>query len=84
MSFKLRRGFVWTGPLLLVTMFSVAGCQNLLTTRTGATRADTTTAIQVCSIWGAVTYSSRDTPETRLEARANNAARDAYCKEPTP
>lgn len=31
-------------------------------------------------VFGPVTYSSRDTPETQLEARRNNAAYDSYCK----
>jgi hypothetical protein len=35
----------------------------------------------VCSkVFGPVTYSSRDTPETQLQARRNNAAYDSYCK----
>ena len=31
--------------------------------------------------WRAQTYSSRDTPETVTEVKANNVARDAYCGE---
>ena len=31
--------------------------------------------------WRPQTYSSRDTPETVTEVQANNAARDAYCRE---
>lgn len=72
---------VFGKPLMLVMMFFLAGCQQTLTTRTGETdelwRA---VARQVCeSAWRPVTYSSRDTEQTQLEARANNAARAKYC-----
>lgn len=61
----------------------VTGC---LTVPTGPIRPTQTAEIDqsvttgVCSVWKAVTYSSRDTEQTQLEARANNAARDAYCR----
>ena len=35
----------------------------------------------VCSIWSPLTYSaSKDTPETVLGIRQNNAKRQAFCK----
>ncbi|WP_175540603.1 hypothetical protein [Phyllobacterium sp. OV277] len=37
----------------------------------------------VCGkVFSPVTYSGRDTPETQLQARRNNAAYDSYCKAP--
>lgn len=68
--------------LLLVTLFLLASCSPTLTTLTGGTSAAVTEqsiAADVCRAWKAVSYSSRDTPETQVEARANNASRDAYC-----
>lgn len=73
--------------LLALAMTScLAGCLSLQTTPTGeiearaaAIAADKAIAAKVCAEWVAVTYSSRDTEQTRLEVRANNAARDAYC-----
>ena len=66
-------------PLLLAMLFSTAACQQIPTTRTVAIEADTMIAEDICDVWLPVSYSSRDTDETQLEARANNAARDAYC-----
>ena len=65
--------------LALGMTFCLAGCQSLNTTRTAATEADASIAAGVCRVWVPVTYSSRDTEQTRLEARANNAAREEYC-----
>lgn len=66
--------------LLLLGMTScLGGCLSLNTTRTSAIEADKAIAAQVCRVWLPTTYSSRDTEETRLGNRANNAARDAYC-----
>jgi hypothetical protein len=33
----------------------------------------------VCAAWPYVGWSIRDTPETIADARANNAAKDAFC-----
>jgi hypothetical protein len=63
--------------LLLAMTFSLAGCLSTSTTRTDATEA--AIVADVCRAWPVVTYSSRDTEQTQTEARANNAARDAYC-----
>lgn len=71
-----------TMPLLLVMMLFLAGCQQTLTTRTAET--ERAIAGDVCSVWVPRTYSSRDTEETQLEVRANNAARNAYCMENEP
>ena len=69
---------VWTLLLPLGMIFCLAGCQTIQPTRTAAT--DQRIAADVCKAWTPVTYSRRDTPETQTEARANNAARAAYCK----
>lgn len=74
--------FFKVGALVLLPML-VTGC---LTVPTGPIRPTQTAEIDqavtqgVCGVWKAVTYSSRDTEQTQLEARANNAARDAYCR----
>lgn len=34
---------------------------------------------RICSAWQPVTWSSRDTPETIRDVKANNAGRDAFC-----
>lgn len=62
---------------MLATMLFLAGCLPTTTTHIAGTEANI--AAGVCRVWKPVTYSSRDTDQTRLEARANNAARDAYC-----
>lgn len=56
-------------------MMLVTACSPTTTTRT----VETEITAGVCSVWTPVTYSSRDTEQTQHEARANNAARDAYC-----
>lgn len=70
-------------PLLaLATTFFLAACSPTLTTLTGGTDDETWNAVtrRLCAeAWRPQTYSSRDTDQTQLEARANNAARDAYC-----
>ena len=38
---------------------------------------------RICRSWPNVTWSSRDTPETIADAKANNAAREAFCAPPT-
>ena len=35
---------------------------------------------RICDSWPNVTWSTRDTPETIKEAKANNAARRAFCQ----
>lgn len=61
----------------LATTCLLAGCSPTLSTQTAATEAGI--AADVCRAWQPVTYSSRDTEQTQVEARANNAARAAYC-----
>jgi uncharacterized lipoprotein YajG len=68
-----------TRLLPLVTTCLLAGCQLTSTTRTNAAEAAAAIAADVCRAWQPTTYSSRDTAETQLGNRANNAARDAYC-----
>jgi hypothetical protein len=65
--------------LPLLAMLFVTGCLSTPKTRIGETEA--AIVADVCRVWLPVTYSSRDTAETVLEARANNAARSAYCGE---
>lgn len=77
MNWKNYRASVSTVlPLLAMTLY-LAACQLQTTTRTAAT--DAAIAADVCRVWQPTTYSSRDTAETQLGNRANNAARDAYC-----
>ena len=67
---------------MLAMTFLLVGCQAIPMTLTGGTeaaKADAEIAADVCRAGKPVTYSSRDTPETQLQARANNAARTAYC-----
>jgi len=58
--------------LALVSVLLLAtGCQTHTTATTGSL---------VCTVWLPITYSSgKDTPETALQVRQNNAKRDAYC-----
>ena len=35
---------------------------------------------RMCEAWPNVTWSSRDTPETIADAKANNAARAGFCE----
>lgn len=72
----MRRG--WTALLLPPMMFVLAACQSIPATRTDET--EKTIAADVCRAWQVTPYSSRDTPETQLGNRANNAARAAYCR----
>ena len=63
--------------LLLVSVTSLAGCLSMKPIAIEETEA--AIVADVCRAWKPVTYSSRDTEQTQNEARANNAARDAYC-----
>lgn len=63
--------------LMLATVWLLVGCQTIQTTPTDET--ERRIAADVCRVWLPVTYSSRDTPETQIEVRAGNAARNAYC-----
>ncbi len=79
MTLSYYKPTVLTLPLLLVTTFFLTACSPTTTTLTAETDASITR--NVCSkAWRPVTYSSKDTEQTQREARANNAARDAYCK----
>ena len=33
-----------------------------------------------CNVWRAVTWSSKDTPQTISEVKINNARREGYCQ----
>ncbi len=65
--------------LTLATTSFLAGCSP--TTSTLTVETEGAIAAGVCQAWKPVTYSSRDTEQTQLEARANNAARASYCDE---
>lgn len=57
--------------MMLVAVLSIltAGCA---TTGGGGTEA-------VCAQWRGISWSSRDTPQTQDEVKANNARRKAWC-----
>lgn len=76
--------FKASAPTVLLTLgmtFCLGGCQSLTTTRTAGIEADKAVTAGVCRVWVPITYSSRDTDQTRLEVRGNNAARGEYCGE---
>lgn len=79
MSSSSFRATGWNVLLTLGMTFCLVGCQSLTTTRTAATEADKSIVDGICKVWTPITYSSRDTEQTRLEVRANNAARGEYC-----
>jgi len=67
-------------PLALAMTCWLAGCQSIPATHTAETEA--TMVADLCDhAWRPVTYSSWDTEQTQIEARAANAARAAYCGE---
>lgn len=71
----LSRSLMASVLIVLVTLAIASflvGCSQTTTTRTAETEA--TIAADVCTVWQPVSYSSRDTDETRLDVRANNAA----------
>lgn len=78
MSWRYSKANVFARLSVLGTMCCLGACQPMALTPTVA--IDTRTAEQVCSVWKAVSYSSKDTSQTQLEVRANNAAREAYCR----
>lgn len=57
-------------PMLIGATLILGGCAT--TTATGGTKA-------VCSVWTPVSWSVADTDQTIREAKANNAARAAWC-----
>ena len=60
--------------LAIVLMLTGCGTTTLISATDPARR-------DLCErAWKPVTYSSRDTQETQLQARQNNAAYDSYCK----
>lgn len=69
-----------TALWMLGTTFCLGGCLPIQTTQTGAIEADQVVVTSVCRAWLPISYSSRDTEQTQLEVRANNAAQSAYCR----
>lgn len=85
-------GPVFGKLLMLAMMCSVAACSPTLTTPTvgtdqatiekAAAAAVSSVVTETCAkAWLPTTYSSRDTEETQLGNRANNAARDEWCRQ---
>jgi len=54
--------------LMLAAALLLVGCK----TMTGSVGTE-------CGVWQPITWSSRDTPETIVEVKANNARRAAWC-----
>jgi hypothetical protein len=69
------------GRIVLLGMFG-ATLTSCGTTGFGGTEGASSPAaiLRVCESWPNVTWSSRDTPETIREAKANNAARGGFCQ----
>jgi len=63
-------------PRLLLLAFALI-LTSCATTGTGAISPQAVE--RICSAWPAVSWSSRDTAETIIDAKANNAARAAFC-----
>ena len=61
----------WPTLLALTTTLSLMGCATL---GSGTRYIDTS-----CDAMRPITYSSRDTPETKAEIKAHNRAYDALC-----
>lgn len=69
------------GPMLPLALLAATLTSCATTDSGGTDRAVTPAAIlRICESWPNVTWSSRDTPETVKDARANNAARRAFCQ----
>ena len=77
MNWKSVTASASTLPSLLAMMCLLAGCQSSRSTNIAAT--EKSIAADTCKALKPVTYSSRDTEQTKLNVRANNASRDAYC-----
>jgi hypothetical protein len=69
-----------------VTVLMLSGCANPLTGEKPPPAPPTSTAATkpaVCGVWKPILFSRlHDTAETIDQAKANNAARDAYCSAP--
>lgn len=69
-----------SAPSRALLRLAVASLPVLLTgCATMTPTAGTSVSPLVCEAWRPVTWSSRDTDQTIREARANNAAWEAYC-----
>lgn len=60
--------------LATLLMFPLTGCSSL--TATVATNE------AVCEVWRDVSWSSKDTQQTIVEIKVNNARRDGWCRKP--
>lgn len=65
-------------PLLFVLVVPLLTTACGMTFRTSIGETDAAIVQRVCTAWLPVTYSSRDTEQTKIEAKANNAAREAF------
>jgi len=72
---------VFAGLLMLAPLLMIQGCLTR-STEGDASLAAAATVLKLCNeAWRPITYSSsKDTPETVDEVRANNRARKAFCK----
>ncbi len=66
--------------LLLALLVPILTC--CTTTGSGGTEAASSPAavLRTCEAWPNIAWSSRDTPETIKDAKANNAPRRAFCQ----
>lgn len=79
----------WTNvSLVLVVLVMTSACSQLTknstpsTVQTSAARIEATAAQKICSAWPYTPYDSeRDTPETVLGNKKNNAAKKSFCEE---
>ena len=60
--------------LAILLMFPLMGCSSRMVTEE--------TNLTVCSVWKDVTWSAKDTPQTIVEVKINNARRDGWCSKP--
>ena len=58
--------------LAMLSTFALTGCASLMAT--------TATNGSACAVWKDITWSKRDTDQTIVEIKVNNARRDAWCK----
>lgn len=65
--------------LLVVMLCGLATTSCATTTATVETEPEGADPSLVCLVWVPISWSTRDTDQTIREAKANNAAREAWC-----
>ena len=68
----------WRGKRMLPPVACALILTCCATTDTGA--IDAAALERICPAWPYVTWSARDTPETVIDAKVNNAAKGAFCE----